>query len=62
MNWLMALRDIIVVLGPLISDIARAIQDHQVKSLVKDLKNASSSEDKHAVATRIADVLYKRTS
>lgn len=54
MEFLKAIRDIVVILGPLLSDLFKALKDKEIRDLTKDLQNAKTHDDKLAVSARIA--------
>lgn len=60
MSWLGVLKDIFVIIGPLILEIVRTLKDRELRSLQRELQDAKTKEDRLAVAAKFSQLLYNQ--
>jgi hypothetical protein len=62
LEFLSALRDIVVALGPILTMVTKMLSDAEGRKLTDGVANAKTLEEKRAAALLVADFLHKRTS
>lgn len=59
MNYIVVIKEVISILGPLVLEIIKSLKDREVRQITADLIKAKTPEEKKDVAKKLADILYK---
>jgi MoxR-like ATPase len=62
LEFLSALRDIVVALGPILAAVTKMLSDAEGRKLTKGVTDAKTLDEKRLAASAVAEFLHKRSS